>query len=296
MTQGQLEHVMISMPNAQQRLSKLAYGALWSLPLPIWLVGFFLGPMILLVWLSFWEVRNFLLTPDFQLGNWEKMLSANYFWTAYLRTCIIALSAAFFSSLIALPCALAISFFLSLRARMIVLSLFVVPFFTSYLVRIYSWQIYLTENGIVMKTFASVGIEIGSLLNTPFALMVGLVTLTLPLVIVIQSISMLSLDKTLIDAAYNLGCGPRRVLFATVLPAARPGIVLGALFAFIFSFGDFVTATYLGGGKFTTLSILIADTVKSGQQWPRAAVVAIMMIVTLLVTALGSIAYAYRRT
>lgn len=280
---------------SMRRLSRLAYGGLWSLPLPLWLAGFFLGPMILLIWLSFWDVRNFLLTPDFQLENWQKMLGAGYFWTAYLRTTLIALSAAALASLVALPCALAISFFLGFKVRMIVLGLFVVPFFTSYLVRIYSWQIYLTENGIIMQTLGAVGIDSGSLLNTPLALMIGLVTLTLPLVIVIQSISMLSLDRTLIDAAYNLGCGPRRVLFATVLPAVRPGIVLGALFAFIFSFGDFVTATYLGGGKFTTLSILIADTVKSGQQWPRAAVVALMMIATLLVTALGAITYAYRR-
>ncbi|NVO57029.1 ABC transporter permease [Rhodobacteraceae bacterium B1Z28] len=279
-----------------RRLSRLAYGGIWSLPLPLWLAGFFLGPMILLIWLSFWDVKNFLLTPDFQLENWKKMLSAPYFWAAYLRTFIIAISAAALVSLIALPCSLAISFFLSVRARMVVLGLFVVPFFTSYLVRVYSWQIYLTENGIVMKLLAAIGIDSGSLLNTPLALMIGLVTLTLPLVIVIQSISMLSLDKTLIDAAYNLGCGPCRVLFATVLPAVRPGIVLGALFAFIFSFGDFVTATYLGGGKFTTMSILIADTVKSGQQWPRAAVVALMMIATLLITALASIAFAYRRT
>lgn len=279
-----------------RRLSKVVYGALWSLPLPLWLIGFFLGPMVLLIWLSFWDVKNFLLTPDFQLENWQKILGAGYFWSAYARTAAIAASAAALATLVALPCALAISFFLSARLRMVLLGLFVVPFFTSYLVRIYSWQIYLTENGIVMKALAAIGIESGSLLNTPLALMVGLLTLTLPLVIVIQSISLLSLDRTLIDAAYNLGCGPRRVLFATVLPAARPGIVLGALFAFIFSFGDFVTATYLGGGKFTTLSILIADTVKSGQQWPRAAVVALMMIGTLLITALASIAYAYRRS
>lgn len=281
--------------NSTRQLSRWTYQGLWSLPLPLWLAGFFLGPMILLVWLSFWDVRNFLLTPDFQLENWQKILKADYFWAAYLRTIVIAFSAAALSSLIALPCSLAISFFLSLRARMVVLGLFVVPFFTSYLVRIYSWQIYLTENGIIMKALNGIGIETGSLLNTPLALMIGLVTLTLPLVIVIQSISMLSLDRILIDAAYNLGCGPRRVLFATVLPAVRPGIVLGALFAFIFSFGDFVTATYLGGGKFTTLSILIADTVKSGQQWPRAAVVALIMISTLLVSAMASIAYAYRR-
>ncbi|MES0884407.1 ABC transporter permease [Roseibium sp. SCP14] len=271
------------------------YGVTWTSPLPIWLAFFFIGPVVLLLWLSFWDVRNFVLTPDFQLDNWIRILSADYFWTAYFRTSAFAAAAAVTVSLLALPCSLAISFFFAMRGRLILLSLFIVPFFTSYLVRVYSWQIYLTENGIISRLAEFFGVNAASLLNTPFALLVGFVTLTFPLVIVTQSISMLSIDRTLIDAAYNLGCGPARILTAAVLPAAKPGIVIGALFAFIFSFGDFVTPTYLGGGKFTTLSILIADTVKSGQQWPRAAVIAIMMIATLLSVALVSIAIAYRR-
>ncbi|MEH6442707.1 MAG: ABC transporter permease [Oceanospirillaceae bacterium] len=275
--------------------SRALYGGIWAAPLPIWLTVFFLGPIILLVLLSFWNVKSFVLTPDFQFGNWVKILSANYFWISYFRTIAFASAAAIIVTLVALPCSLAISFFFSDKGRITLLSLFVIPFFTSYLVRIYSWQIYLTENGIISQLLGFFTIPFDSLLNTPFALILGFVTLTFPIVIVIQSISMLSIDKTLIDAAYNLGCNSRRVFHVVVLPAAKPGIVIGALFAFIFCFGDFVTPTYLGGGKYTTLSILIADTVKSGQQWPRAAVIAIMMIFTLLLVALSSIAFAYRK-
>ena len=84
-------------------------------------------------------------------------------------------------------------------------------------------------------------------------------------------------------------------MFQVVVPTARIGIVVAALFCFILTFGDFVSPLYLGGGQPPTLSTLITDTTKSGQQWPRAAVIATMMIVTLLITAFASISFAYRR-
>ena len=72
------------------------------------------------------------------------------------------------------------------------------------------------------------------------------------------------------------------------------GLVIAALYSFILCFGDFVSPVYLGGGDPTTLSILITDTTKSGQQWPRAAVIAIMMILTLLAVAFAAVRFAYK--
>ncbi|PVZ70163.1 ABC transporter permease [Pelagibaculum spongiae] len=280
---------------SKSSISKKLYTGLWSIPLPLWFTLFFVGPILLLFWLSFWDVKNFVMVPGFNLDNWEKILGANYFWSAYTRTILFALGTAILTTAIAFPASLTIAYLMPLKARLVVLGLIIVPFFTSYLVRIYSWQVYLSENGIIQNAFSYIGINIASMLNSPLALYIGFVTLTLPLAIIIQSISVLSLDKSLIDAAYNLGCGPKRIISAVIIPAAKPGIIIGALFVFIFSFGDFVTPTYLGGGKYTTLSILIADTVKSGQQWPRAAVISVIMIITLLITAMCSIAYAYRK-
>jgi ABC-type spermidine/putrescine transport system permease subunit I len=114
-------------------------------------------------------------------------------------------------------------------------------------------------------------------------------------VVILQTVTLASIDRSLIQAARNLGCGPVRVIFATILPAAKTGLIVAALFAFILAFGDFVAPYYLGGSKPPTLPILIIDTTKAGQQWPRAAVVAVMMMVTLFVIAFTAILLAYRK-
>jgi len=86
-----------------------------------------------------------------------------------------------------------------------------------------------------------------------------------------------------------------RTVYAVIMPAAKVGLIVAALFCFILSFGDFVSPYYLGGSKPPTLSIMIIDSTKSGQQWPRAAVIAVMMILTLLAVAFAAIGAAYRR-
>ena len=80
-----------------------------------------------------------------------------------------------------------------------------------------------------------------------------------------------------------------------IVPLAKTGLIVAALFCFILSFGDFVAPYYLGGSKPPTLPILIIDTTKSGQQWPRAAVVAVMMMLTLFAIAATAIWLAYRK-
>ena len=86
-----------------------------------------------------------------------------------------------------------------------------------------------------------------------------------------------------------------RTVFAVIIPAAKVGLVIAALFCFILSFGDFVSPYYLGGSKPPTLSIMIIDSTKSGQQWPRAAVIAVVMILSLLAVAFAAVTAAYRR-
>jgi spermidine/putrescine transport system permease protein len=99
----------------------------------------------------------------------------------------------------------------------------------------------------------------------------------------------------LIEAAHNMGCSPLRTVFSVIIPAAKVGLIVAALFCFILSFGDFVSPYYLGGSKPPTLSIMIVDSTKSGQQWPRAAVIAVVMILSLLAVAFASVTAAYRR-
>ena len=120
-------------------------------------------------------------------------------------------------------------------------------------------------------------------------------TLTLPLVVVLQTFALANIDRNLVQAAFNLGCSPFRAIYRVIIPLAKTGLIVAALFCFILSFGDFVSPYYLGGSKPPTLPILIIDTTKSGQQWPRAAVVAVMMMITLITIAFAAISLAYRK-
>ncbi|MBS0565019.1 MAG: ABC transporter permease [Proteobacteria bacterium] len=276
------------------RRSLSLYGLTFSLPLLVWQLLFFVFPLVFLVALSFWTVKNFAMRPDFDTVNWVTMYGRGVFWQAYGTTFAFALAAAVLTSLLAFPCSYAIAFKLSEAARRWAVFLMVIPFFTSYLVRIYSWQIFLSDAGIVNVLLGKVGLGPFPLLNTAGATMVGYLTLNFPLVVLLQLFSLVFIDRTLVEAAHNLRCGRIRTVFAVIVPSARVGLVIAALFAFILSFGDFVSPIYLGGGKATTLSILITDTTKSGQQWPRAAVIALTMIGTLLVVAFVAVRFAYK--
>jgi spermidine/putrescine transport system permease protein len=271
------------------------YPYVWRLPLLIWQGLFFVGPLLLMVAMSFWLVRNYRMTPDFVFDNWDRMLGRDYFWNAYQVTFIRASVAAALASLIAFPASYALAFRLSETVRRWAIFFLIVPFFTSYLVRIYAWQVLLAESGPINSVIGITGLGPFTMLNSAFGAMVGYMTLVLPLVVILQTFSLAAVDRNLIEASWNLGARPRDTLFRVILPAAKVGLIIGAVFAFILSFGDFVSPFYLGGSKPPTLSILIIDTTKSGQQWPRAAVVAIMMIVTLFVAAFAAVGAAYGR-
>lgn len=260
----------------------------------LWQLLFFALPLLFLLVMSFWSVQNFQLTPDFTPKNWVTMMTRDTFWSAYRFTWELALGAAFSATLLALPTAYSITFHLSERMRRYAIILLVIPFFTCYLVRAYAWQIFLSDNGVINSILAPLGIGPLPMLNSAYGTLVGFLTLCMPLVVLIQVMGMMQIDRSLIEAARNLSADPWRTLIEVVIPSTKPSIVIAWLFAFILSFGDFVSPTYLGGGASPTLSNLIIDTVKSGQQWPRAAVVAIAMIVTLVLTSLAAVAYAYK--
>ena len=266
-----------------------------ALPPFAWQVVLFLIPLIFLVIMTFWSVENYRLQPDFTLTNWKKVLSAKYFYDIYLRTFAYALAATIVTSVIAFPVSLYLGLHASTRTKIISIFLLVCPFFTSYLVRSYSWQVIISENGIINAILSAMGVARVSILNTPVATLIGYSTFFLPLVILLQLASMSAIDKDLIQAAHNLRCGRFRTVFAVIIPSAKVGLTVGAAFAFILAFGDFVAPSLLGGGRAPTLSILIIDTVKSASDWPRASVVAMTMIVTMMIVIFAALTFAYRK-
>ena len=265
------------------------------LPIVIWQGLFFIAPLCFLVAMSFFIVRNYRMTEAFEMKNWFKMLSRDYFWDSYGLTIWLATLATLVVTTVAFPAAYTLAFRVSEATRRWAIFLLIIPFFTSYLVRIFSWYVILAESGVINAMLGYIELGPFVMLNTKFGTIIGYMTLTLPLVIILQTFSLANIDRRLVEAAHNLGCRPWRTIIRVVLPLAKTGFIIAAVFCFILSFGDFVSPYYLGGSKPPTLPILIVDTVKSGQQWPRAAVVAVVMMVTLFIVAFGGIAAAYRR-
>jgi len=270
------------------------YALAFRLPIIVWQTLFFVGPLVFVVAMSFFVVRNFRMVEAFDLESWRRMLSRDFVWDAYAYTIIMAGSAALLASLIAFPAAYCLAFRISARARQTAILLLIIPFFTSYLVRTFSWYTILAEAGVLNGAVKFLGLGPYTLLNTATGTLIGYLTLVTPLVLILQTVTMANIDDRLIQAARNLGCSPARAVRTVILPAGKTGFVVAALFALILSFGDFVAPFYLGGSNPPTLPILIIDTTKAGQQWPRAAVVAVIMMVTLFLIAFSAIMYAYR--
>ncbi|KRS14046.1 spermidine/putrescine ABC transporter permease [Roseovarius atlanticus] len=271
------------------------YALTWRLPIILWQLVFFVGPVLFMVAISFFVVRNYRMQPAFDFVNWEKMLGRGYVWDSYWYTLFIASLSAAIAMLIAFPAAYALAFRASENLRRWAIFLLIIPFFTSYLVRTFSWYVILAETGVLNALLGYVGLGPYTMLNTHFGTVVGYLTLTLPLAVILQTVTMANIDRTLIEAARNLGCKPLATIWRVVIPLSKTGLIIAALFCFILSFGDFIAPFYLGGSQEPTLPILILDTTKSGQQWPRAAVVAIMMMLTLFAIAFTAIALAYRK-
>ncbi|BDA84888.1 spermidine/putrescine ABC transporter permease [Aureimonas sp. SA4125] len=275
----------------------LRFGLFLGTPTLIWQVAFFLVPLGFLVAMTFWSVRSFRLTPDFTLANWTMILNAGFFRSAFVYTFLMSLLAGLIASLAAFPVAYALTFRVSPGLKRLLVFMLVVPFFTSFPVRVYSMQIFFSPSGIINTALAPLGLGPISVLNSPTGTMIGFLTLTAPLVILLQTIALGAVDRQLIEAAHNLRCGRLRTIFTVIIPSARVGLVVAGAFAFVLAFGDYISPQFLGGSNPPTLSILIADQVKSGNHWPRASVVAVIMIATLMLVlgVLLKLAYGGRR-
>ena len=252
-----------------------------GLPVALWQLAFFVVPVAFLVVVTFWKVKNFRLSPAFDLSNWEKVLTSTPFQRALIYTTEVAALAMVLSLLLAFPAAHAIALKLSPKARARWIAFLIIPVFSSYILKVYAWQVVLSPQGVINVLITSLGLPQADLLGNLFSLMVGLLTLTLPVVTLILTFALMGMDKILIEAAENLGASRWQVLSRVIIPAIKPGLGLAAVTAFLLSFGDYASPVFLTGSNPPTLAILIVDTVKSGSQWPRASVIGVSMLTIL---------------
>lgn len=264
-------------------------------PLAAWQLAFFLVPMLLMVAMTLWTVQNYRLTPARTWTNWQTTLTSDVFWQAFVRTIVMAATTGVVAVALAVPFSYAIVRALPANLLRPALACLVVPFFTSYLARVFSWQFMLSDNGLLNAALGHLGLGGINLLGSPPALLVGYLTYSFPLASLIVTLALIGVDLRLEEAAKNLGHGRTATFVLVVLPALRPSLVAAGVFAAILAFGDVVTPQILGGGNYTMLGNLVVDSVKGGVDYPRAATIGVVMILTIMAMVALSFRFAVPR-
>jgi spermidine/putrescine transport system permease protein len=277
-------------PSADARGGGRAATSILVLPGVAWLLVFFLAPLAIIGVVSFGQLDSgghvTLLVPT--LGNYQQALNPDYI-PAVGKSLYYSLATTVLSLAIGYPVAYWISRYGG-RRKLLLLILVMLPFWTSYLIRTYAWQIILRDNGIVNSLLLEVGVidDPIPILNTDFAVILGMTYGFLPYAILPLFVSIDRLDFSLVQAARDLYASGRGAFLHVTLPLTLPGIVAAGLLTFIPALGDFVTPDILGGADTTTIAKIIQIIFTSGRDWPAGSALGfLLMAVTIVGTLLA---------
>lgn len=228
------------------------------------IVGF--TPLLIILYWSFWawDPSTYWIKPDLSFDAYLAIGEVGR-WTVLLSTFGKAFLAAILCLLVGYPAAMAIHFVASNRWAFILMALFTIPFFMSYLIRAFSWRLVLGRKGLINNFLVDIGIvdqPIDWLLFSDFAVMVGLVASYLPFVIFPLILSMQRVEPNFIAASQDLGASFLRTLFTIIIPLTKPGIFAGFLFVFVMSAGSSTEVKMLGGAGESMISIMINDVMR----------------------------------
>ncbi|HEX2526483.1 MAG TPA: ABC transporter permease [Geminicoccus sp.] len=215
--------------------------------------------------------------------------------TAFLNTLTLAPLSTVITLLAAYPLAYWLAVSAPERWRTLLLVLVLVPFWTSLLIRIYAWIFLLGSKGIP-SWLAMLGLPEIRLINTPFAVTVGIVYGYLPLMVFPIYVALEKLDRRLLEASHDLGAGPWRTFLQVSLPLSLPGVVTGAVLVFILLMGEFLIPQLLGGGKVFFLGNALVDLFLQSRNWPYGAAIATTLVLVMLVSVTVAMRLGIRRS
>ena len=204
-------------------------------------------------------------------------------WAAFKNTMTLAPIGTLAALLIAYPLAYFLAVKVDPKWKTILLVLVIVPFWTSILIRSYAWIFLLGGRGIP-ALLGWMGIEGVRLINTPFAVLVGIIYGYLPLMVFPIFVSLDKLDKRLLEASSDLGAKPWRTFLQITLPLSIPGIATGCMLVFILLMGEYLIPALLGGGKVFFVGNALVDLFLQSRNWAYGSAVAVTLVVVMLIT------------
>jgi putrescine transport system permease protein len=292
-------------PGLLQRLRKTLRGRTAVIGLPYaWLLLFFLLPFLIVVKISVSEMENVnfrdlvtyadgALQLTLKLGNYVFITQDDLYFKTYLSS----LKYAAVTTVLCLAIGYPFAYFMA-RARATVqpalLMLVMLPFWTSFLLRVYAWKGLLGEHGWIAELLIGLRFDQlllagglieapGKLMNTPFSLVVGMVYTYLPFMVLPLYANLAKMDLRLLEAANDLGATPWVAFWKVTVPLSKAGIIAGSMLVFIPCVGEFVIPELLGGPRTLMIGRVLWDEFFSNNDWPLASAVAVLMILLILV-------------
>jgi spermidine/putrescine transport system permease protein len=251
----------------------------------IWLLVFYLVPSLTQAWVSLWSGSlEEGYTPSWAFHTYPDALSA--YGEQFVRSFVYAGIATIACLVIAVPLAYYIAF--KSRHKNMLLLLIVLPFFTSYLMRTIAWKTILSDDGVVVDVFQTLGIlgPDGRLLNTTFAVIAGITYNFLPFMALPLYVSLEKIDRRLIEAATDLYANRGTAFRKVTIPLALPGIFAGSLLTFIPAVGDFINAQLLGTSRQFMIGNVIQSKFLIVTDYPTAAALSFILMIVIIVAVL----------
>jgi putrescine transport system permease protein len=263
----------------------------------LWLTLFFLVPFLIVLKISFSEVlmamppyapmiewtQERMLAIRLHLGNYHFLFTDALYLDSFLYSIKVAAVSTFLCLLLGYPMALAIARAAPAR-RSLLLMLVILPFWTSFLLRIYAWIGLLKDDGLINAALLWLHLIHSPLqmANTSFAVYIGIVYSYLPFMILPLYSNLEKHDATLLEAAADLGAAPWKAFVRITLPLSLPGVVAGAMLVFIPAVGEYVIPTLLGSANQLMIGRVLSDEFFENRDWPVASAVAIIILIVLM--------------
>ena len=287
------------------RLSRLINGRSAVIGIPyVWLLVFFLFPFLIVMKISVSEMdgvvfKDLVSVTDDAISLTLKF--SNYIFITqddlYLTTYLSSIKYAAVTTALCLILGYPFAYFMA-RAKPTVqpalLMLVMLPFWTSFLLRVYAWKGLLSENGWVYDAITGIGLDQwlaagglisspGQLMNSPFSLVLGMTYTYLPFMILPLYSNLSKMDLRLLEAATDLGATPFVAFWTITVPLSKAGIISGSMLVLIPCVGEFVIPELLGGPQTLMIGRVLWDEFFSNNDWPMASTVAVVMVLLILV-------------
>jgi putrescine transport system permease protein len=270
----------------------------------LWLLAFFLLPFLIVLKISVSEAEGVLFKDVLTLKDGLLQLSlklSNYVFITqddlYFKTYLSSIKYAAVTTVLCLAIGYPFAYFMARSKATLqpaLLMLVMLPFWTSFLLRVYAWKGLLTENGWVAEVLSALGVDhlllaagvipaLGKYMNSPFSLVIGMVYTYLPFMILPLYGNLAKMNLTLLEAAADLGATPWVAFWKVTVPLSKAGIIAGSMLVFIPCVGEFVIPELLGGPQTLMIGRVLWDEFFSNNDWPMASTVAVVMVLLILV-------------